>query len=271
MSYPLTNFYRCCLGTISLCILLSCNSSRKIDKDFLYFQTERDNIGIIELRERIIQINDQLSITVLSKTFNQQEAALFNMPSIGLNQSGPISGTPTSNAGYVVGIDGSIDFPILGAVEAAGLTKEQLQQYLIEKLTPYVKEPSVTIRSLDFNINVLGEVKSPGVKTFPTDRVTIIDAISSSGDLTEDGRRKDVMVIRREGDKNIYMEVDLTSGALFQSPAYQLQPNDIVYVGANLKKLHKLSTGPNTGAAIRTVGLGLSVFISLLNLYIRVK
>ncbi len=256
---------------ISIFLLVSCNSSKKIDKDFLYFQTERDNIGIIELRERIIQINDQLSITVLSKTFNQQEAALFNMPSVGLNQSGPSSGTSTNNAGYVVGIDGSIDFPILGAVRAAGLTKEQLQQYLVEKLTPYVKEPSVSIRSLDFNINVLGEIKSPGLKTFPTDRVTIIDAISASGDLTDNGKRKDVMVIRREGDKNIYMEVDLTSGALFQSPAYQLQPNDIVYVGANVKKLRGLYTGSNPGAAFRTIGTALSVAISLLNLYIRVK
>ncbi|MEO6221214.1 MAG: polysaccharide biosynthesis/export family protein [Ginsengibacter sp.] len=251
---------------IAIFVLTSCNTTKKIDKDFLYFQTERDNIGIIDIKDRIIQINDILSIQVLSKTFNQQEAVLFNMPSAAISQT-PGTGAGINNLGYVVGINGNIEFPIIGSVKAVGLTRTQLQENLTEKITPYVKDPSVSIRSLQFNINVLGEVKSPGTKTFPSDRVTILDAISASGDLTDVGKRKDITVIREENGKNLYIQLDLTSGSLFQSPGYQLQPNDIVYVGANMKKLQTVNKNPNAGATFRTVGTALNLALTLLNLY----
>lgn len=249
-------------------LLSSCNTSKKADSDHLYFQTERDNIGIIHIKERIIQINDILGIQVLSKTLNQQEAALFNMPSVGITGSTSSSSSAgNSGSGYVVGIDGNVDLPIIGSVRAVGLTRPQLQKILVEKLTPYIKDPSVSIRALDFNVNVLGEVKLPGTKTFPIDRVTIIDAISASGDLTDAGKRKDITVIREENGRNLYIQIDMTSGSLFQSPGYQLQPNDIVYVGANLKKLQTLNKNPNAGATFRTVGTAVNIALTLLNLY----
>ncbi len=253
---------------ILILLMSSCNSSKKIDKDYLYFQTERDNIGIINIKERVIQINDILGIQVLSKTLNQQEAALFNMPSVGITGSTSSSSSAgNSGSGYVVGIDGNVDLPIIGSVRAVGLTRPQLQKILIEKLTPYIKDPSVSIRALGFNVNVLGEVKVPGVKNFSIDRVTIIDAISAAGDLTDAGKRKDVTIIREENGRNLYIQMDLTSGSLFQSPGYQLQPNDIVYVGANLKKLQTLNKNPNAGAAFRTVGTAVNIALTLLNLY----
>lgn len=251
-----------------ICILLfsSCTSTKKMDQNFLYFQTERDNIGIVEIKERIIQINDLLSIQVLSRTLNQQEAALFNTPANGISESSG-SSAGISNIGYVVGINGDIDFPIIGRVKAVGLTRIQLQKELVDKLSVYIKDPAVSVRSLQFNVNILGEVKSPGIKNFPIDRVTIIDAISAAGDLTDFGKRKDVTVIREENGKNLYIKIDLTSGTLFQSPAYQLQPNDIVYVGANSKKLEAINKNPNPGATFRTIGTALSVLFSLLNFY----
>ncbi len=247
-------------------ILSSCHSSKEIGKDYIYFQTERDNIGIIPMKERVIQVNDILNIQVVSKTLNQQEAALFNNPAAGINES---AGTnpAQSTSGYVVDLNGNINFPVIGSVKAAGLTRQQLQTALVNKLTTYIKEPSVTIRSLLFNVNMLGEVKSPGIKSFPTDRVTILDAIGTSGDLTDDGKRKDVTVIRQEGGRNLYIQMDLTSGSLFQSPGYQLQPNDIVYVGPTADKLKALKGKNNNGNTFRTVGTALSVFFALLNLY----
>ncbi len=152
---------------IGITLLHSCNTSKKIDTDHLYFQTERDNIGIVDLKERVIQINDILGIQVISKTLNQQEAALFNMPSAGATSGTTPTTTAGPGSGYVVGIDGNIDLPIIGNVQAAGFTRNQLQKILIEKLTPYIKDPSVSIRSLGFNINVLGEVKLAGNKDIP--------------------------------------------------------------------------------------------------------
>ncbi len=261
-------FFSMCVGVL---VLGSCHPSKKLDKDHLYFQTERDNIGTAEIKERVIQVNDLLNIQVISKTLNQQEAALFNQPSSGGIGDNTATSAGVNNNGYLVGIDGNIELPLIGSIKAEGLTKNQLQKILVELLSQYIKEPSVSIRYLQFTINVLGEVRSPGIKNFPIDRVTIIDAISAAGDLTDEGKRRDITVIREDNGKKLYILVDMTSGSLFQSPAYQLQPYDIVYVGANEKKLHALVKGPNPGTTFRTIGTALSVFISLLNLYIRVK
>lgn len=251
---------------IWIIFLSSCHTTKEIGKDYIYFQTERDNIGIIPMKERVIQVNDILSIQVVSKTLNQQEAALFNTPTVGISEStGTNAGQSTT--GYVVDLNGNIEYPLIGSIKAVGLTRQQLQAALVSKLSTYIKEPSVTIRTLLFNVNMLGEVKSPGIKSFPTDKVTILDAIGTSGDLTDDGKRKDVTVIRQEGGKNLYIQMDLTSGSLFQSPGYQLQPNDIVYVGPTDVKLKSLIKKNNTGNVFRTVGTALSVLFGLLNFY----
>lgn len=256
---------------ICIIILDSCSSTKKIDENFLYFQTERDNIGVIGMKERVIQVNDLLSIQVISKTLNQQEAALFNMPSSGGINDNTATSAGVNPMGYIVGLNGNIDLPLLGTIRVDGLTRTQLQKFLVDKLSQYIKDPSVTIRFLQFTITVLGEVKSPGTKNFPIDRVTIIDAISAAGDLTDFGKRKDIMVIRDDNGKKIYIQVDITSGSIFQSTAYQLQPNDIVYVGANMKKLQSVNINPNPGNTFRTVGTALSIVLALLNLYFRVK
>ncbi|MEO6637583.1 MAG: hypothetical protein ABIN25_04860, partial [Ginsengibacter sp.] len=82
-----------------------------------------------------------------------------------------------------------------------------------------------------------------------------------------DGKRKDVTVIRQQGGRNLYIQMDLTSGSIFQSPGYQLQPNDIVYVGPTDQKLQAIVRKNNSGNAFRTVGTALSVFFALLNFY----
>jgi polysaccharide export outer membrane protein len=131
-----------------------------------------------------------------------------------------------------------------------------LQTALEKRLTDNVRNPSVLVRLLQFNVNVLGEVRTPGTQKFLVDRVTIIDALSSAGDLTDFGKREDVMVIREEEGKKIYHSVDLRSKTLFQSPAYFLQPNDIVYVAPNKNKLKTIDMDTD---AQRKTGLVLSV------------
>src|SRR3712207_1189008 len=156
----------------------------------------------------VIHPYDILSIQVFSKTLNQEQAAIFNI----LNTSNN-GATQTSQvnmaAGYQVSMSGTIDVPVIGGVKAVGLTKEQLQNLLAQKLADYVKSPTVIVRFLQFNVNVLGEVRSPGTHKFFQDRVTIIDAISSAGDLTDNGKRQDVTVIREENGKKIYRKIDL--------------------------------------------------------------
>lgn len=213
--------------------MISCSSAKNINKDYLYFTAGSDTVAV-PTKETTIQSNDLLSIQVFSRTLNQEQAAIFNLPSNNNNVT----------LGYQVSSAGTIEMPVIGNVKVAGFTKDQLQILLMKRLTDYVKNPSVLIRYLQFNINVLGEVRTPGTLKFAVDRVTIIDAISGAGDLTDFGRREDVMVIREENGQKVYHYIDLRKKNIYESPVYLLQPNDVVYVQANKNKLRELGINP---------------------------
>ncbi len=234
-----------CFLFMSFIFLTACSSS-KANKDFLYFQNGKESTGEEQLKEPLIQPNDLLNIQVFSKTLNQEQASLFNIP----------NGSGANTGGYHVNTRGMIDVPLVGSVQSAGLTREELESTLAERLAPYVKDPSVIIRFLQFKVNVLGEVQSPGTKSFEKDGVTIIDALGAAGDLTDYGNRKDVLIIRNEGGKRVYHSIDLSDRNLFESPVYQLQQNDIVYVAANKNKMATISTNP---VAQKNLQIGLTI------------
>jgi polysaccharide export outer membrane protein len=205
----------------------------------------------VQIKEPTIHKYDLISIQVSSASPIQEQLAPFN---------------PTDKtSGYLVNSDGNIEFPVIGAVKAAGLTQVQLQNSIAEKVANYVKDPNIIVHFLQFKVNVLGEVKSPGLKTFEVDRVTIIDAISQAGDLTDNGKREDVAVIREEPTGRKLYKVDLRSGSLFQSPVYHLQSNDILYVGANEQKFKDLKSANNntTLRSLQIFGTILGLFSSI--------
>lgn len=248
---PYKNYCKLIIGVCGMLLctsfLFSCKINRSItEKDYLYFQNGLDSIKNVKVSEPIIHENDQLSIQISSSSLNQEQTVPFN---------------PPGNAGYLVRTDGNIEMPVIGMVKAAGLTQTQLQNLLIEKLSSYVKDPNAIIHFLQFKVNVLGEVKSPGVKNFDVDRVTILDAIAAAGDLAETGKREDITVIREENTKRKLYKVDIRSGSIFQSPVYNLQSNDIVYVGANFQKFKSLKSNNNTNSL-----RGLQIFSTLLGL-----
>jgi len=233
---------------IVMVLAFACKSSEQLNKEFLYFQNDQDSIGKGQLQEPVIVPHDMLTIQVFLKSLNQDQALPFNLPVQGSGGSGSgTSGGKTSEApGYLVELDGTIEMPIIGVIKVAGLTKSQLQAVLKEKLSAYIREPSVIIRFSQLKVNILGEVKSPGNYNFPREHVTIIDAIGAAGDLTDYGKRKNVQVIREEVNGRKYYNIDLTSREIFESPAYHLQPNDIVYVAPTEVKLKRVNN-KNTG------------------------
>lgn len=245
-----------CFVITCACLLFACNSSKKISKEnFLYFQSGLDSMKNIQKKEPVIQNNDLLSIQVISTSLNQEQTIPYNLPP---SASGP-------NGGYLVNMSGNVEMPVIGTIKAAGLTQLQLQKAIMDKLSPYVKDPSVIIHFLQFTVNVLGEVRSPGTKKFEADRVTIIDAVSAAGDLTDQGKREDIAVIREEGNTRKIYKVDLRSGSLFQSPVYLLQSNDILYVGASDQKFKELKAGSssNTQQGIQIFGTIIGLFSSI--------
>jgi polysaccharide biosynthesis/export protein len=233
-----------CLLTGS-CLFMACTSSKKINKDYIYFKSGIDTIALPQ-KETIIRAGDLLSLQVFSQTGKQEQAAIFNIQNSANSQE----------QGYQVNPLGNIEIPKIGSIKAEGLTKDQLQLVLKQKLATYVLDPLVLIRFVQFTVNVLGEVRLPGTQKFQTDKVTIIDAISAAGDLTDYGQREDILVIREENGNKIYHRVDLRKRDFFESPGYVLQPNDIVYVSPNKNKLKNLSADPETQ---RKTGLFLTI------------
>ena len=261
---------------ISVALLPSCILPKDLSQNYTYFQKgldssslkELDSIGL-NIKEPVIQSNDLLSIIVFSQTINQEQTAIFNIPNA--SYTGGAQGIAGGMQGYKVSLIGTIEMPLIGTIKAAGLTLTDLQKILINKLTPYVKDPSVMVKMLQFHINILGEVKEPGVHSFPADKVTILDAISAAKDLTDYGRREDILVIREENGKRAFYRIDLRSTDLFKSPAYQLRANDVVYVSPNKNKLKLLNINPEAQRKTGILFAISSTLIGVLSLIVNLR
>jgi polysaccharide biosynthesis/export protein len=263
-----------------ICILFaSCSSTNKLNYNPVYFKVGADTLAVVQ-KERVIHPFDLLTIQVYSKTPNQEQAAIFNIytsPVSSMRESltGAAGATGTSSSsspmlGYRVNESGNIEMPVIGTVNTSGLNIYQLEEYISKKVANYVKDPAVVIHYQQFDVNVLGEVRLPGIKKFSTNQVTILDAIGASGDLTDFGKRNNVTIIRAEAGKEIFYKVDLRDRNLFKSPVYLLQPNDIVYVSPTTNKLESLDISPNsqktTALIFGFIGIGLSIATLIITL-----
>jgi polysaccharide export outer membrane protein len=277
-----TLFVRQLFFCFSICVVFdSCSSSKKINFNPVYFKAGADTVTAIQ-KERVIHPFDQLSIQVYSKTPNQEQAAIFNIYTspvssiresltsaatasgvTGAASSNGVSGSSATLLGYRVNELGNIEMPVIGTINTSGLTIYQLQDYISKKVANYVKDPAVVVHYQNFDVNVLGEVRIPGVKKFAMDQVTVLDAIGASGDLTDFGMRSNVTVIRDEAGKQVFYHVDLRDRSVFKSPVYRLQPNDIVYVSPTNIKLENLDISPTsqrtTTLIFGILGIGLSI------------
>ncbi|TRU85356.1 MAG: polysaccharide export protein [Microcystis viridis Mv_BB_P_19951000_S69D] len=246
--------------------MVGCNSARRLDRNYNLFQRNLDSVAIRPLQNPVIQPNDQLNITVYSATLNQEQAALFNMANTA-GSNGTVAGS-TSAAGYFVDLDGNIQMPVIGVVKAAGLTIPVLRDTLQARLSPYVMNPVVLIKFNQFKVSVMGEVNTPGIKTFPSGIATILDAINTSGGLKDEGRRDSIVLIRQDSGRIQHYNFDLRSVQnTFASPEYQLRQNDIVYVKANDQKLRTLKQNPNTLRTITIISTVASLILITLTLY----
>jgi len=146
------------------------------------------------------------------------------------------SSQSTGVQGYVVSDDGTIDFPVLGRLEVAGKTRDEIARMIKDLLVAggLVQDPVVTVEYLNLKVSVLGEVAHPGRVSIDRDEYTILDALSAAGDLTIYGMRENIRVVRAENGMRKTYIVNLCSAQdLFSSPVYYLQQNDMIYVEPN--------------------------------------
>ena len=165
-------------------------------------------------------------------------------------QIGQESNTESSRgvSGYTVDTKGCIDFPVLGKIFIAGMTREEVAAHIKSELQSHdlIKDPVVTVEYMNLSIAVMGEVKNPGRYNIDKDHLTILDALSQAGDLTIYGKREKVLVLRNEEGKQRVYGVNLCSAEhLYTSPVYYLQQNDVVYVEPNDTKARQSTVNGN--------------------------
>jgi polysaccharide export outer membrane protein len=154
---------------------------------------------------------------------------------------------------YLIDVNGNIDFPVLGTLKIAGMTSSQTVTFFKEKLSIYVKDPIVNIRLANFTISVLGEVNRPGVYNIQDERVSLSEALGLAGDLTNNGKRENIFLIREMNGKKRFAKLDLTSVNIVNSPLYYLAQNDVIYVEPNNAKVRSSTFNPNTALVISAI------------------
>lgn len=218
----------CIAIALSSVLLEGCSSAKKL----VYFQqgtTRDDSITIPEPFIPTIKKGDLLSVQVSS--LNAEASAYFNPAAVADVAATAGAGNPLArSSGYLVGSDGTIKLPLVGELMVADLTTARVSELITGKLRSYLKEPTVTVRNLNFRISVLGEVSRPSLFTIPNEQITLPEALGLAGDLTIYGRRDNVLIIREEGKQRVFARLDLTRRDAFRSPYYSLHPNDVVYV-----------------------------------------
>ena len=251
-----------------LFLLASCQSYKKVP----YLQ-DSEVVGQSVQQEALydarIMPKDQLTIMV--SCTNPELAAPFNLTatgSTGLTSGSSQSTSQSSQQTYLVDNEGTINFPVLGTLKVGGLTKKEVEQMIVEKLKPYIKEtPIVTARMVNYKISVLGEVARPGTFTISNEKVNLLEALAMAGDMTIYGIRDNVKLIREGADgKQQIVTLDLNKAETLLSPYYWLQQNDIVYVTPNKAKARNSDISNSTSLWFSAT----SVLVSLASILVTI-
>ena len=239
-----------------LLIVTSCATK----KDIVYFQDAEVLNSKIRKQafEPIIESNDILHVAISS--MNEEVLTPFKR-NTGLE--GNVSNSNAGLQGYLVHVNGSIRFPVIGDIAVSGKTRGEVEALLKTKLSEFITDVVVDVRIMNFKVTVIGAVNAPGVYSIPDERVTLPQAIGLAGDLSEDGKRNNVLVIREVGGKQQVSRIDFTKTEFFSSPYYFLKQNDVVYVEPSLKGVKKSGFIPDIPAMLSLFTIVLSSIILL--------
>ncbi|HXJ99145.1 MAG TPA: polysaccharide biosynthesis/export family protein [Gelidibacter sp.] len=228
----------------------SCTTS----KDFVYFQDRPLSEGYLNStpEQLIYKPDDILMITVSAE--DPKVVQPFNLMIV--SESDDLVNV-TGNARmqtYLIDYNGNIEFPVLGTLHIAGMTRIQLTEMLKNKISEHVKDPIVNIRLLNFTITVLGEVSDPGTFTIQNERISLPEALGLANDLTIYGKRKNLLLIREVDGQKKFAKIDLTSVNAVSSPLYYLQQNDVLIVEPNNARVRSANYNQNNAILISAIG-----------------
>lgn len=254
---------RSILSILAIAIVMMFSSCRTQRELAYVSDAERDSAQqILSTYAHVVHPGDQLYIYVSSETmesvvpFNQEthkemvEMSRRNLVG-GYNGEQHMSNTIRKRTqkqvtGYLVDENGFITFPVLGRLNVSGIAYDSVETLIQHRLIvgEYVTDPVVTVSPMNFRVSVIGEVRKPTELHITGERLTIFEALAMCGDITIDGKRENVVVLREKNGLITPIEIDLTKKTIFDSEAYYLQQNDIVYVEPTDSKKKRANYDP---------------------------
>lgn len=241
-----SSFFKIVLLFISM-LLFSCVSRKNV----IYMQDidAHNNTNSNVNYEPKLQNDDLLSIIVSAA---QPELTIpFNMPQIQGNYQ--VNENQDGIKTYLIDPYGYIQFPIIGKIKMAGLTRAEAIKSIENSVKEYITNPTINLRILNFKVSVIGEVNKPGTIKVASERITLLEALSQSGDLTIYGMRENILLIREIDGKKSYNRVNIKKADFIDSPFYYLSQNDLIVIEPNKTKVNSSVIGPN-------VMVGISLF-----------
>jgi polysaccharide export outer membrane protein len=254
-------FKKLFLMIVAYTVLTGCVTQRKL-KYMTDLKADTTSVAVIDSSYSYrLNPGDVLYVKVVSSTDSKME--LFNQ-SLSNTQSGVNSGGGQTNllTGTLIDQYGDIELPMVGLIRLSGLTLKQAEKLIKEKMTEYLTYVTVTVKLMSFRVSVLGEVVNPGIKQIDRSHLTILDAISYAGDLTDVANRKKVRLIRKENNRNKVYTIDLSTVNMLGSDFYYLRPDDVVYVEPLKYKVIKVNS-PTISLAFSAFSISLAVFAIL--------
>ena len=244
----------------SLIVLVGWLSCCRTPKNVAYFQNAEAIRGMTLQNEQPFRLRPKDKINIVVSSTDPMLVNQFNLTSVSQNFKAlgttlapetSVGGSPSGSAilAYTVDEQGDIDFPVLGKLAIQGKTRQEVAAYIRARLIAreLVLDPIVTVEYVNLAVNVLGEVNHPGRINAQKDYFTILDAIAAAGDLTINGQRENVMVMREvDGEDQTYVINLCDRQDMLTSPAYYLQQNDVVYVTPNPKRRREANSTGNT-------------------------
>ena len=206
--------------------------------------------------QKVILPFDRLYIRVLS--IDPQTSQIFNFSE---DSRYDLSG---SIVGYLVNEAGDVNFPFVGNINVSNLTTAQAATKIQASLNEYVPNTSVVVKLIDNKISVLGEVNRQGAYSFSQEKINIYEALSLGGGLTRYGNRKNVILIRQEGDKIMHHKLDLSDSKIASKDFYYVLPNDVIVV----EPLKSISTNYQNNT-VSTLLSAVTTLVAVLALYLR--
>lgn len=236
-------------------------SSCVTQKDLVYMQGKGQEIQIyddVDLPDYKLKPQDELYITITS--LDDESTNVFRMS----DQGNYYTLTPYSASllSYQISKEGYLHLPVIGNLNVAGKTTNEVRTMILDSLEYILSKPTVTVKLSNRYVTVLGEVRSPGHYSYSEEKLTIYEALGMAGDITDFGNRKQVSITRNENNTNKIVSLDLTEPGIATSEYFYIRPKDIVYVKPLRKRFWGLSQFPYA-IVIAAISTGILVYTAI--------